>query len=215
MLNVAGTAGAPFLTAAEIAQRLGSEFGITLHWRTIQTELSKASGLVARRKRNHQWQYQLMASGREVLGEKSSGVRVIDPVHAVQAVSSLHDFFESLTGDVAICDPYVDASSVDHLDSCPKTAALRILTVNIKDSGRLRALVKAFASAGRRLEIREAASGTHHDRYLVDDKRMIIMGTSLNGFGKKQCFLIDAGVEIRKVMLADFEKSWAAAKAWP
>jgi len=37
---------------------------------------------------------------------------------------------------------------------------------------------------------------------------MVILGTSLNGFGKKQSFVIQAGPDIRQTLLAEFDHNW-------
>ena len=64
-------------------------------------------------------------------------------------------------------------------------------------------------------EIRVDGSAPLHDRYIIDDSIMTILGTSLNGFGKKQCFIIQTGPDLRAVVLPVFDGLWKSATTWP
>jgi len=65
--------------------------------------------------------------------------------------------------------------------------------MNVRDTGPLRRILAAAKTAGYEIEVRVVGSRTLHDRYIIDDNEMVILGTSLNGFGKKQSFVIQAG----------------------
>jgi len=78
----------------------------------------------------------------------------------------------------------------------------------------VRALLSAAKTEGRSIEVRMAASTPLHDRYIIDDSRMLILGTSLNGFGKKQGFVVQAGADVRAVVLQGFDNMWLSAAVW-
>jgi hypothetical protein len=61
------------------------------------------------------------------------------------------------------------------------------------------------------LEVRQAAQGQLHDRYVIDDNGMLIFGTSLNSFGRKQSFVIRAGVDVRSSVAGAFDSVWNAS----
>jgi hypothetical protein len=63
--------------------------------------------------------------------------------------------------------------------------------------------------------VRVASAAPLHDRYIIDDVGMLILGASLNGFGKKQCFVIRAGEDVRSMAMTAFDANWASAVAWP
>ncbi len=42
-----------------------------------------------------------------------------------------------------------------------------------------------------------------------------LLKKSLNGFGKKQCFIVRAGDDVRRAMLTAFDTNWVTAVAWP
>lgn len=203
------------LTTAEISRILREEWGVNLHWRTISAAFDKNRALVTRKKRKHKWHYSILAKGQESLNFSDSKVTLIDPKNAIQHVKSLHDQLLELKGNIHICDPYLDAVTLEHLDSCAEGANLFLLTHNIQDTGRLRQLLSAFQSTKKRIEVRKTKKAVIHDRYIIDKKGMLILGTSLNGFGKKQCFVISAGQDIRATMLESFKAHWDKAEVWP
>ena len=215
LINAKKANGNGWMSAAEISQELRDTYGISLHWRTVDTVLRKRKDLVARRKRLQRWQYSIMSKGEELVKTPSSAIIVIDPSEAIQAIVALHDFLSSMKGDVRIRDPYLDAVTLEHLDSCPSDTPVFILTKNIKDSGKLRRLLSAAATSGQRIEIRRAVSNHLHDRYIIDSTSMLILGASLNGFGKKQCFIIKTGHDVRNTMLRHFNDSWERSTTWP
>lgn len=204
-----------WLTTADVARILRESWGIDLHWRTIGAAFDKNKVLVTRRKRKHKWQYSILAKGNDALSVSDSKVTVIDPKNAVQHLKTLHDELSVLKGNIYICDPYLDAATLEHLDSCAEGTNLFLLTHNIQDTGRLRQLLSAYPSTKKRIEIRKTKKAVIHDRYIIDKKDMLILGTSLNGYGKKQCFIITAGQDIRSTMLESFKMHWDDALQWP
>jgi hypothetical protein len=42
----------------------------------------------------------------------------------------------------------------------------------------------------------------------------VILGTSLNGFGKKQGFVVEAGQDVRGVVGHAFDIEWSGATVW-
>jgi hypothetical protein len=206
--------GSQWVSAVEVSQALRDEFGIKIHWRTIDATLAETSNFVQRRKRRQRWEYLLLSDGEGKITQSPSAITVVDPTNALQAVISLHDFLANLISPIQICDPYLDATSLEHITSCPKTATINILTKNVKDSGRFRQLISAAQVEGRIWEIRIASAPVLHDRYIIDSSSMLILGTSLNGFGKRQCFVIKAGEDIRKVMQTEFLNLWNSASIW-
>lgn len=213
VLHNAKLAGTQWQTAVQISGSLRDECGISLHWRTIQTVLMGSREFVDRRKRQHRWHFTILTAGERLISETSEPITLIEPKKALQAVISLHKLFSNLNGTVRICDPYLDPATIEHLDACADVQ-IRLLTKNVRKASQLRRLISAFQGGKRHLEIRIASHGSLHDRYILDDSSMLILGTSLNGFGKKQCFVVKAGNGIRNVVLSDFDSKWQSATNW-
>jgi hypothetical protein len=194
---------------------LQAGYGIRIHWRSLDTVFSADSTFVARRKRAGRWEYQLLAEGERQVSASANQFLLIEPERAVQSIKSVHEVLASLNGDVRLCDPYLDHTTVEHLCVLHPAVSIRLLTANIKDSPRLNRTLAAAATEGRRFTIKVAPSGKLHDRYMIDNSVMYILGTSLNGLGKKQAFLIRAGEDFREVMVEAFDVLWAASLVWP
>jgi hypothetical protein len=206
--------GSDWLTATQISASLRDGHGIGIHWRRIESLLQNNRDLVDRRKRDRHWQYMVLRAGLDRLSSTGSSIVFVDPGKALQATLSLHSFLQSLSGTARICDPYLDPTTLDHLSACTLDLAIRFLTKNIKDSSRVRTLLAAARTEGRNIEVRVAPSAPLHDRYVIDDKKMLILGTSLNGFGKKQGFVVQAGEDVRRVVVQAFDNAWATGTLW-
>ena len=210
-----GEDGNAWRSAGQVSRALLDDFGLSVHWRTIDALLSRHKDKVKRRKRSGRWEYVLLVGGDQHLGRAQSPIVLIDPAEALQATVALHDLLGSLKGDIRLCDPYLDAKTMEHLDACPSSSRLSLLTQNVRDSGRLRSLLSAAQGSMAGCDVRVAPPKTLHDRYLIDDEGMIILGTSLNGFGKKQSFLIRAGADFAVAMGKEFDRIWASGTPWP
>jgi len=52
-----------------------------------------------------------------------------------------------------------------------------------------------------------------HDRYryILHEEGMLLLGTSLNGFAKKQSFVVSLGSDIKSATETAFNRMWASA----
>ena len=215
VLHNAKASGVERMSALQISETFNVDHGLHLHWRTVNKALLANPNLADRRKRNGRWLFGLLRPGEERIAAPPSTVTFVDPAKAVQAVLTLQDLLGKSCGVVRVCDPYLDNVTLQHLDSCTAATEIRVLTTNVRDSGALPTLYAAFHSQSRNLQVRVIGANVLHDRYIIDATRMEILGTSLNGFGKKQCFVIEAGTDMRAAMLPIFDGHWASASPWP
>lgn len=206
--------GSSWISSLDISRELLLEYNLNIHWRTIDKILSGRMDLVKRRKKDKRWVYTLLAAGDSLVSYTETAIILVDPGEAVEAVVSLHGILGSFNGDIRICDPYLDEVTIQHLDACPSSSTIMLLTSNIRDSGKLRRTLSATQMTGHNIDIRQDAQRNLHDRYVIDDDSMLLLGTSLNGFGKKQHFVTKCGDDIRRLTLEDFNSRWAAANHW-
>lgn len=202
--------GDSWRTAAFISIVLRDEFGIAIHWRTLHAMLNEHRGTcVARRKRGGRWEFQLLDAGEKRVVGEGERTTFVDPTNALKATVDLHDLLTGLKGKtIRVCDPYLDPTTIEHLDSCPKGSEIRVLTQTVRASGKLTRLMAAAKKDFAAFEVRTPAVQDLHDRYILDDETMYILGTSLNGFGKKQSFITKAGPDMRAAMVKDFDRRW-------
>jgi len=117
-----------------------------------------------------------------------------------------------LEGDVRFCDPYVDGRTIDLLVECTSAQSIALLTMNVKDPAKLKRDIRAFTQQyGIPLEVRVASGRTLHDRYAIDNASMLLFGTSLNGIGFKQSFVVTVGEDVRASVLTTFDSYWQRA----
>ena len=201
------------LSSAQVSASLRDEHAIDVHWKTIEAALRRNPALTSRRTTSGRTTYRIMASGQAALAGNTGNVRVIDPSKAVEAVLGLQELLAAMRGTVRVCDPYFDEATVEHLDAVSKPAEVRVLTKNIRDEAALRRLTAA-ASQGRRFLVRRSRSALH-DRYIIDDEKMWLLGSSLNGFAKTQSFVVLTGPDVRGLVLDVFDREWSLAQPWP
>lgn len=213
VLAAAEKAGEPIMTAAEISTVLRDTYKIALARQKIQALLADERHTVARRKKAGVRAYQIMQAGiDEVMTSASASVVFVEPKQALSKIRETEEILSGLQGMLSVCDPYVDGRTLDFLATCECATAIRLLTVNISKPNRFTRDVTAFNKehAGK-LEVRIAIQKDLHDRYIIHDDGLLLLGTSLNGLGKKQSFVVALGPDIRTDVFAAFESRWQAA----
>ena len=205
-------AGQPWLSSSEISQILVEVCEIAVTRQAVEAALKTAKGLVCRQRISNGIRYSIMAKGRDaLLSSFRHSVLVIQPEKALSGIRALEEVFARLQGEIRICDPYVDSKTLDFLTAIPKTSRIRLLTVNLQDVGRLRRDFKAYNRERGNLEIRVATGSKLHDRYIISDNTMYLVGQSLNGIGSKQTFVVSVGHDIAQQTTRTFDGSWGAA----
>lgn len=203
----------PYLTAAQIAHVVARVYGVARSRQKIQAELRKAGDLVHRRRVKGITSFAIMKKGEEVLHAYASpaSVLLIESHTAFSGIRQVQDILDSLRGTLSICDPYIDNRTLDFLAEASSASHIRLLTMKVQKPSRLRRDYAAYHSQYGNLEIRVASSPTLHDRYIISDDSMFLLGQSLNGLGRKQSFIVRVGEDIRQETLAAFQRRWNAA----
>lgn len=206
-------AGRVWLTPGEISVVLRDVYGFPLSWQKVQALIGAERGTVATSRKGGFRRHQLMQTGVDELLAKGPEVVFIEPDKALTGLRSAEAIMQSLDGVLRFCDPYVESASLDLLAEATKATDIRLLTVNVaRPQVFVRDLAAFRKEHGYKIEVRQAAPGTLHDRYALDDSRMLLFGTSLNGLGKKQSFIVELGQDLRTTVLGAFDAAWAAAK---
>ena len=136
----------------------------------------------------------------------------VDPENSLNEIRKLEALFGTLTGDVKICDPYVDNKTVDLIAEMSSADSISLLTVNVQKDAALKRDISAYLrQGGKSVQIRVANEAALHDRYIIHAGGMILLGGSLNGFSKKQSFIVSVGTDLRAVAEAAFDRHWRSA----
>ncbi len=163
-----------------------------------------------RRRIQGRYYYQILGAGIKALAEVPETVTFVDPSQALTHIRRIETVLAERTGVVHLCDPYVDGRTLDFIAECASASEVRLLTATINKPAPFSRDLKAFRQQHRSvpIEVRQATPGVLHDRYLIDGSSMLIFGTSLNSFSKKQSFVIAAGEDIRRTVLSEFDRLW-------
>ncbi len=129
----------------------------------------------------------------------------------------LASVLEDLRGDVCACDPYFSADVVDALLALKDCDRVRCLTKRLKQVDEeaakrsIKHIKKEFSTPP---EFRISSSADLHDRYVLADNGLVLLGHGLKDFGNKESFLIMLDEEFAplETVKATFEGHWAAAK---
>lgn len=130
------------------------------------------------------YRYQIMQKGIEYL-ERT--VMVIDPLSNKSTQETVGKILSGLSGDIKLCDPYFDdvayALLKQNLNSQKLKSIEIIYSKNKIDPS------KDYKIGN--LSIRLQKKNKIHDRFLIDEKYLYILGTSLNNIGNKLSFIFN------------------------
>lgn len=200
------------MTAHEIAMVLQDVYGVVVPRQRITGLFGRERRTIARRRRGRQREYQLMDAGAQIVLGAGSSVVFIQPEEALSGIRTVEAMLESLTGNVRVCDPWVDGRTLDLLGMATHATALRLLTANITKPAPFARDLRAFRREHTvPIEVRVSPQKVLHDRYAIDDTGMLILGTSLNNIGAKQTFVVSTGADVRSLALTAFDGLWRSA----
>jgi hypothetical protein len=206
--------GLSSMTAAHVAEVLTHVYRRNLTRQRAAAVLACAKGFVARRTKAGQTTYSIMKQGADRIRTQADGIILTDPSHAFSSLRRLNQILEALLGEVLLCDPYIDDETPLALTAVPKRSFIKLLTPNISDPPQFRRNLHAYQREYGNLEIRVSHTKDLHDRYIIDDAGMWLLGQSLNGIGKKQSFLVLVGANIRQLVTDGFLGRWNSASLW-
>ncbi len=145
----------------------------------------------------------------------ASGAVFVDPEKGLSAIRRLEETFSSLMGTLKICDPHIENKTLDFLTVCSAASSINLLTVNIHKETAFRRDLAAFRAEHKLpIEVRVSANPKLHDRYLLHQDGLLMLGASLNGFAKKQSFVVALGPDMRGLSEAAFDVQWKAASVF-
>ena len=197
-------------TAANVALFLVEGQGINISRQAVQSALKSDKTATHRNTKG----YKLMESGRKQLKEVSQKQEVV-MIEAGKPFSTkniiLKDIFTKLSGEISICDPYLDIHTLDIIfKNSDKKTPIKIMTSNLVDKpkGIFVRHLEDLRNEGYKIEIGVYSSSDLHDRYIMDNQIFWLSGNSLNHLGNKESFIVSLGEDIRQSMMATFNSRW-------
>ena len=121
-----------------------------------------------------------------------------------EAAQSAREMVSAVGRPANLCDPFVDAESLNALSA-------------VLGGGKVLGKKKSLNSVGQSWFTRHATSarshGRLHDRFIVGTRGALLIGTSLNGIGKRHCFVVQLDNLMRSQAQSVFDALWQEAEA--
>lgn len=193
--------------------------GVAVKQLSVARAMASAAGFVTSRKDDEgEVFYKIMTKGRReveaILGGTRMAVVRIEGNQPRTARLKLAEMLSALKGTVRICDPYYGIRTLDTLDLIPRPCVILFLTVRSNEPERqLKGAFQDFRRERPRAEIRLAAkTATLHDRYLVTEDALLILGHGFKDIGGKESFIISITKDISPDLIRDtilsFDLKW-------
>ena len=135
----------------------------------------------------HKDGYEIMEKGKSNL---KNTIFVLNPDEESKNTTTAKDVFGLLVGNIKICDPFFDNSAVDFLSKHikpEKVTSIEIITLNKKaDHDKLKLLETNKCKSIKQ----HKSKNQQHDRFILSNNKAFTIGCSLNGFGKKESYII-------------------------
>jgi hypothetical protein len=125
---------------------------------------------------------------------------------------------EALPDEIRICDPYYGAGSLFRLDPI-SSKSVRFLTKSPDSketkTGVLPRALTEFVREHPTVEFREASTNDLHDRFIVCESELLLLGHGLKDIGNKESFLVrlDRSIAADTIdqVIKSFDAKWAMA----
>jgi hypothetical protein len=129
----------------------------------------------------------------------------------------LAELFKDVTGEIRICDPYYGIGTLLRLDSLKHCSPIKFLSKQC-DKSEAQLLPRALKEWQRQhgdVEFRENVGTDLHDRFILSDSELILLGHGLKDVGNKDSFVVRIPSSLAGDMLKSvrnsFDAKWTSA----
>jgi len=225
ILQIAGDKfGVEYLSSEGISACLEAA-DISLKPIAITRALAPAGNKVNRKLLDGETKYKIMTHGRRAIEQllDFGNICVVFVESGTPRTSrkQLENFLAELTGTIKICDPYYGVRTLDLLEMIPQSCKVQFLTTKSNEKpGHLTTSIRDFITEHPKTEIR-VLQGSHdiHDRFILCEQSLLIVGHGLKDIGNKNSFIIRLGKavieDLWKKVESDFDTKWQTARPLP
>jgi hypothetical protein len=194
------------LTAEQIASTIVRTEEVSITASSLTNALKRASNKVHRYYENGIIYYEIMKPGKERLLSlrKSDVVNAFyfEPDTKYTAKRLLkNQVFSGLTGSLKILDPYCSEKTLDvlaNLKDKPMKILTRLGNIRERDKGKFVRDVADFKTENPNVEFRDYPNTDIHDRYIISEDKVTLIGHSMKDLGAKESFAVILGREYYK-----------------
>jgi hypothetical protein len=202
---------AGLLSSYSIAQKLERDYRVDIPRHRVDAILRKERKTVLKRVRGKTEYWKLMRAGEVELDAPSDVATFIDPRKAFTSRTRIHEVLAGLAGHLRFCDPYVDSSVLGSLASCGKANSVKLLTSRIQSHRFVPDLAAFNREFQIKIEVRSVSKQKLHDRYILHNSGLILLGASLKDIGRAPSFVVALGPDLTNAVSDHFENACSNA----
>lgn len=211
------------LTAEEIASVIREVEEISIDAKSINYSFTPAKGKVHIYHENGEVYFEIMKPGKvhlmSLIKQGSVEVFYFQPDQKFSTKRTLsRSILEELQGKLQIVDPYCSERTLDILREISGTEVNFLTRVeNLKEKERERFLreLQDFKSECPNIEFRNYPNVDIHDRYIISEKSLVILGHSFKDLGSKESFAIvldkETSRNVAEALTENFNRRWKCA----
>lgn len=210
------------LTAEEISQVIVDVFEISMEPRAITNALNRSGKKVHVYRDNGVTSFEIMHLGKEFVRsldeDNLTDTIYFEPGKKFNSKRILSDkVLDSLKGELKIVDPYCGERTLDVLSKHKTGVKMLTRLDNLSPANRSRLVreITDFKSEYSHVEFRDYAGEDIHDRYILSDAAMVVLGNSICSLGGKESVAVilesKSNKNIYDEMLSAFNRRWKSA----
>ncbi len=125
----------------------------------------------------------------------------------------IEEILQSLKGHVRICETYLNEQSLDLMKHIPSSCEVQILVGPRVSLSSLSGTLNLFKNEYGNFEFRQYTTTGLHDRYIIDDESLMILGYGLQrvGIGSESFVIILNNVwidDMKNGVISEFDRKW-------
>lgn len=200
---------------------VAEKLGLSLTDRQVIDAMYRAGIKVKKVLENGEHIYKIMTLGEneviDLIDEENPTIFFIEGDKPCIARKKIEEIFNSLVGEIIICDPYFGLRTVDIIALLNQQLIIRFLSTNFDNhNNQLNRMLTDFKKEFPKFEIRVYPKSQElHDRYLISDNYLLIFGHGFKDIGTKESFIICLKREFVEDMVNEiitkFEERWKQA----
>lgn len=208
------------LTAEQIASIIRDVKEISIDEKSINNAFNRAKGKIHTYYEDEKVYFEIMKPGKDYLFSlvKRGSIKLFyfEPEKRYSTKKILaENILEELKGELKIVDPYCGDRTLDILKDI-KDQTVKFLTrlqnLNEKNRNRLLRELQDFKSEYPNFEFRNYLNRDIHDRYVISQNFLVILGHSLKDLGSKESSAIvlenQANKNIVEALTENFNRRW-------
>jgi hypothetical protein len=210
-----------YLNTEQISEILASVYGISFDEREITNAFNRADKKIHRKEIDEKMSFKIMTKGIEHLHKKMGVTDVevyyIEGEKPRKSHAMLKDVISKTKGITKILDPYYGVRTLDMLEKLDHGVEIRFLTSKIgqnESTQKFARELEQFKREHQNITLnRYSKVNELHDRYIITEDTLIILGNGIKDLGGKESFVLvfkdDKGKDIRSALNQKFNDRWS------